>query len=427
MFTFDIQKIASDTQSTSHVLYQGAGQVHAGSSVYKSTLTVSLHWLPTPEIRVAGDGEGLPLQYCLGPAFDSLSICIEDRKLPISIGSTSGGKNFKFKGKLRESFETGSSQELRSLQFGIPNLPHYCDVSSGKHPLTRKEMHWSFGGWKLAIKAAIDETSSKLAQKDQGYAISHLGTLVRADGQSFLARDAEAIVDDLWVVFWFIRGIATMPILPTGYGDHGRPVWWALHCWDIYYSRGVFSWADVHHSGHFLDVFVGFMDARSDPKRWDVLKNVVQMYVMSNCNLGRLESSIVLVQQALELLGWHLLVIEKKVQSKTKFRKATAAENIAALMAELGLPGQVPTHMNAIDAIASDIAGVVAQVRNDIVHPERRILTPLNYFDVLVQTWKVGTWALEMGILALLGYKGKYADRRRENRWVGEVDDVPWI
>lgn len=39
--------------------------------------------------------------------------------------------------------------------------------------------------------------------------------------------------------------------------------------------------------------------------------------------------------------------------------------------------------------------------------------------------WSLGLWALELCLLRLFGYRGKYSNRITQ-RYTGEVEDVPW-
>ena len=40
--------------------------------------------------------------------------------------------------------------------------------------------------------------------------------------------------------------------------------------------------------------------------------------------------------------------------------------------------------------------------------------------------WWLSLWYQELALLRLLGHQGSYANRTRIDRWVGQIEPVPW-
>ena len=68
----------------------------------------------------------------------------------------------------------------------------------------------------------------------------------------------------------------------------------------------------------------------------------------------------------------------------------------------------------------SDVAGpeVLFDVRNNLVHPPRRIEEPeWPDRDQLLEAWQLATWYLELAVSSALGYQGEYVSRLRLGGW----------
>lgn len=70
---------------------------------------------------------------------------------------------------------------------------------------------------------------------------------------------------------------------------------------------------------------------------------------------------------------------------------------------------------------------ILFELRNAMVHPPKH-LDDIQWpeGEELVDAWLLGTWYLELGLLRVLGYDGKYWERTRLNRPAADLDPVPW-
>jgi hypothetical protein len=60
---------------------------------------------------------------------------------------------------------------------------------------------------------------------DEGYALTHVGRLRRADGAFFTSRRAAVFVESLCRFFGFVRGAWSGPVLLSGRDHADRTVW----------------------------------------------------------------------------------------------------------------------------------------------------------------------------------------------------------
>jgi hypothetical protein len=107
---------------------------------------------------------------------------------------------------------------------------------------------------------------------------------------------------------------------------------------------------------------------------------------------------------------------------------------VRLLLQWAGIPVELPTQFGALAARRGrlgqpDFAGpeVLFDVRNNLVHPPRRIEEPeWPHHDELLEAWQLATWYLELAVIRLLGYEGEYVSRLRLGGWDLDTEPVPW-
>jgi hypothetical protein len=64
-------------------------------------------------------------------------------------------------------------------------------------------------------------------------------------------------------------------------------------------------------------------------------------------------------------------------------------------------------------------------IRNRLVHPPKpsTVQEKVPYYEA----YCLAKWYLELAVLSVCEFRGKYSNRTRSSRWVGQVENVPWI
>jgi hypothetical protein len=152
--------------------------------------------------------------------------------------------------------------------------------------------------------------------------------------------------------------------------------------------------------------------------------------VASNKKAGGLDGSIVLIQVALEFLSWTRLVNIDKIISTKGFLDLSASDKIRLLLNSMGVTLKIPGELKALSTHTASQKQTIlfgpwalTQIRNAIVHPSASNATGDS--DVLYYAWRLGMWYLELSILHLCKYEGRYSNRLTAS-WAGQVEDVPW-
>ncbi|TXK65107.1 hypothetical protein [Alkalisalibacterium limincola] len=208
-------------------------------------------------------------------------------------------------------------------------------------------------------------------------------------------------------------------------------------------TDGVTAWRSFDHptSDHEVNTWFSTEDGSQAEmlfplfeKRWnlspnwrDCLSTAIYWYTQATTE-GRMPSigaAIILTQSALERLAHHHAVIDQKVLSAEQFNALRASDRIRMLLSSLKIPIEITEDLPEIKRFNELNSGskftdgphAFTYIRNSLVHP----VAKQEMEDCYIDAWRLGLWYLELAILALCEYSGKY-----ENRMIGEMSFVPW-
>jgi hypothetical protein len=178
----------------------------------------------------------------------------------------------------------------------------------------------------------------------------------------------------------------------------------------------------------------GFVARSQDPTWKEPIQHAIHWYVEANRCAGGIEGAIILTQAALELLSWTLFVADRQTISASRFNDTHAADKIELLLTDLGVPQGIPASLGDLTKAAAaakwdDAPKAIVAIRNCLVHPSPKNRGKLRDAPVEARcdAWCLGLWCLELSILRLCGYSGKFANRLLRDVHRGDdVQNVPW-
>lgn len=136
-----------------------------------------------------------------------------------------------------------------------------------------------------------------------------------------------------------------------------------------------------------------------------------------------------LIQSALERLSWEYHVNIKESLSPKDFERHPASACIKLFLSQAGIPLEVPPELKSMASIAKekniDGPSTFTNIRNRIVHPGKKKGGIDPQKAPLFECWNLGLWYLELLLLHIFEYQGKYANRLKLGRWAGEVEELP--
>lgn len=422
-------------------LYRGEANLDVDGHVASKEATVCLEWLPRPHIQMT------VLDYDPLDSFGkSMDVSLRGRPNHIRVFWTSvtprffpNGPGPRSAGKVTDA-GLSSDENVARIQFHLANGPEFKGEpirdTSGDCLYTGRA---TFGDeyWRIVIDCLCEQIKHNWRKRlttSAGYAITHVGILERTDGTSFPVGDAHAVLDTLGWLLSFCCGGWAYPILLVGLNNEGDALCEEWRCHLVSPMRERRIWFDRDAREGF-DIFGAMHEKRSNEQWREPIDSALLWYLTCNqVDEAAVRGAIVLQQAALELLAWTLLVEDQEVLSEDGARKSPAFDRIRRLLSFCGISHEIPSTLSDLTAVAKELnwadgPAATTGIRNALVHSSAekrariRSVGPKSRFEA----WALGQWYLELVLLRLFGYEGRYANRLHHDVWRGEdVELVPW-
>lgn len=417
-------------------LYAGPMRLLLDGTLHSVDGAVDFVWLPDPRIQFDCH---VDIPWIDLPETSELEVPgVLSRARCLVVETNPGGPaGTRLRGILVQPAEQGDADRaVESIDFLVTNY-HHCRGQSIQD--SRQEGHlWSgrqtfqFGQWLVAL----DGLESRSMQGDHflakgGYVVTHTGRLVREGGSAFAPEDARAALKALHFWLAFLRGFWVGPILPSGISE-GRTAWRQVIAPVLSPWRSVRSWYP-RQSIPTLDAPASRFLELWETEEWRTpLKHTIWWYVEAN-TAATSDSALVMAHTALELLGWTILVETGGVISADGFERLPASDKLRVLLGTMQIPLAIPDSFSDLHAYAKAVTeldgpGVVARMRNAIVHPtlKKRQLLSQASGTTKHQARELTLGYLELVLLAFLGFDDVYLDRAATG-YVSEAQrPVPW-
>jgi len=240
---------------------------------------------------------------------------------------------------------------------------------------------------------------------------------------------------DLFITFFMGRRVAS--IFHTGFLG-GEKKWSEFYNKNIDIYKKSESWTLNYSTEGVNELFNEFTSLCEDEDDKDFLKTVIHWYVEANNNSGYTEGSIIMAQTALELLYNWLLIEKKQLITGNDSINISASNKIRLLLSEIKVDKNIPkTLNNLLELINSnkdykncDAPEIIVQIRNAIIHSQLKKREKLSKITLQAkdEALKIYIWYIELSILYILKYKGKYSNRCSNELFPKDRETyVPWV
>ncbi|WP_394991834.1 hypothetical protein, partial [Emticicia sp.] len=143
-----------------------------------------------------------------------------------------------------------------------------------------------------------------------------------------------------------------------------------------------------------------------------------------------IDGAIILGQTALELVYNWWIVENKQMIIGDDAKDLSAANKIRLIISQLQISSKVPKAFTKLQELMSkDAPEAIVGIRNSIVHSQAEKRSKLRSYDniALYEALQVFIWYIELSLLNILKYEGKYFDRCFDSVWEGKsIRFVPW-
>lgn len=411
------------------------------------TFKIEYAWFPHPSIHF--DCSNLNAEFSIDLTDQNQDIYLKlhsgsDTELvnaSIATANPYGESGNKITGKVQDEIAQGNNQELSYLLFHVVNFQKFIGhcARTGENSCSTDRVSLETGDWKITLDQLkeISELEKQLNSKG-GFAITHVGKIERTNGHFFPFEEVKEILEAFSDFLSFVRGLKVPLILFVGYKEGSTKVWeqWTQSPGDSWQS--LISWCPSKCAKELAEIFPGFM------KEWQEDREGLQLSIYWYTRIRStpsLETTIILIQVALEkiataknckkcrnascnirnLLNKYKIPIDFPWKIKVQQEEQPFSEFQQAL--ETFKPPSPPP-LQALKQASSqynwnDGPHALVKVRNDIVH-SRQDYPDFNP-QVLDDVYYLGTWYLELVLLAIFGYEGDYFNRLAMCR-----ETIPW-
>ncbi len=257
--------------------------------------------------------------------------------------------------------------------------------------------------------------------------LTHVGRIARNDNRPFCGKDAQECLDALKCLLSFVSGSWCTPVCLVGVNAEGEHVW---ESWTSPLEPNIPypTWFDAFESNLLPNLFSKFMEKWKDESWRQTIREIIYWYINAKQpSLGK-EAAIILTQAAIERLSYEFSVNHMKLISSEGFDKLRASDKFRLLFSSLSVPLNVPDETPVLSHYCSangilDAPHALTKIRNNLVHPDP--IKRAHNSKVHLEAWKLSLWFLEMGLLAVCGYSGKYKKWLSDSYW-SKYEKVPW-
>jgi hypothetical protein len=341
----------------------------------------------------------------------------------------------------KEVIKGDKSIPVNKINFAVPNFT----LELWETPVTSKingnnsllnQITFENKDFLIKIDKTDDFRDRKKELKSKGgYITLYCGALTKKKKGSILAEDVNDIFQCFSSFLTFLNGRKCSPHFRQGSVDK-EVIWtdYSGYYVDIY--KEVNSWPVRNYIEGYNDIWQKFYAIWNDPTRKgdDFLSTVIHWYVSANSNAILSIGSIIIAQTALELLyNWHVIEHEEMLFGPDG-SNISASNKIRLLLSQLKVKPKIPDGLTELQAFAKkekikDGPEAFVYIRNAIVHSqnEKRIKLTSISDTTIYDALRLGLWYIELSLLYILNFQGKYSNRCSIAKWVGDdVEYVPW-
>lgn len=411
------------------VIYEGEYILKGPAQDIKLTGRIFYNWLPSRGLRYSGVAKE---QRILGPDLfnKTFHVIIQGMELGSVLLTKLSMKTTQpsiIEGFINSPVFTGDKNiSVEKVNFSVPNFQGFIGqcvrrkTFSGSS-ICRDRLVFEDDNYQIILEKHQDFTArEENLKKSGGYHILYNGELSSKKGKithlelkdlircfsSFLS-----FINGRRTSVHFVHGIKSEKIIWTDYSNY----------YFVHPYKHVSTWALKHPIETIEMLWKNFRTVwTGDPEDQDALHLAVLWFTEANVTDGIMESSIISAQNALELL-YNRWIIEKDIKS-TRKRSRNAAVKIRNLILETNTSFEIPYYLNKLKIFqenlknAQDAPDAIVFIRNAIIHSDEYKRKKMNELDsdystVLYQALQVYLWYIELSLLHILGYKGKYFNR----------------
>jgi hypothetical protein len=387
-------------------------------------------WLPSAGLYA--DLSSLTQPFGLGPA----ELVLKGRSYPVHIISISANSDRKTVAvaDFAESAVFGSLEIESHLFFNLFNFLGYVGSCIGT---SKNTMSWSRDRIEFSLADSIITIDKRIDYSDRlkelkalgGYITTHQGFIENLHGRSQIMISKR--MNCLQYFLAFLNGAWCGPLIVNQNNTF------------LYYRNTFHSPYEYRHSlvtilnpFPIFNLSMNFSHFYFD-KYWSlIIRRLIHTYIVCNDSSQlTVEMGLALIQTSLESMAYIFLVeVAGASISKRKYEKLSASLRIKYLLEKFRIPTQIPQSLQSLGNTGARLRlnngpDILTKLRNLLVHPTKKNREEFDAFDATskIEAWILAMWYFELCLLHLLGYRGNYCSRVKDNQKRTNERTVPWL
>lgn len=415
-------------------LYKGFFEIGLDKSRCQLQGTLTFNWFPHQNVSFTGevvrDADKLSNDFFN----EDLSIYLNGMRCgSVLLTRRFIGENQILEGICDDYVDGDGSIKVMEVQFSLPNFRKFLGVtitSEDHRKLTKGRIILEDELQTILLDKVFDydERFDKLSRKG-GFLILYGGKIVFKK-TSIAVADLQDLLGKVNLFLSFLNGRRIALFFLKGVTNNGH-AWIDYSCYHCDDYETVFTWSQPMAPLSFNEMWNRFSQLWKVPTDRQFLQMAINWYIEANSGSGLAEGRIILTQTGLELLYNWLIVENRKMIMGKDAEDIAAANKLRLLLSQLNVASSIPDaflHMQRYSDGKKDGPDALVGIRNTLVHGNKNKRADLLKLDssTISEALQLGIWYMELSILFILGYQGKYHNRAKDNRWRNQGEDVPW-
>lgn len=418
-------------------LYKGEYILKALNTEIKLKGEITFKWLPSRGVRFQGIGI-IPSNLAL---LDEMQIIINNQSVGSCFVVSSSSSSNEIRGLFKGTFVMGDkSVAVDRVEFEVCNLREFFGRRIKVSPKTSSMnlMVFSNEEFEILILKHLDfHNKYRELRWSGGYTALYSGSLRSLKQNKPLTYDGcSEILTCLFLFLSFLNGRRCSPVFRKGI--FGRSVKWQDDTpYHLDQFKQVTTWPPHMDTIALESLWVNFSKQYKDIDCKSYLEVAIHTYIRANGHVALSFEGISMMANTLELLFNVVIVEKKKIILGKDIENLQASNKIRLLLAQILIPNEIPEGLQNLANFKKqtnayrDMDGpeLFTQIRNTIVHGQAEKRKKLADIPAIVlhELLQLSIWYVEVALLYLLEYDGKYRNRTSNSQWAGQGEElVPW-
>lgn len=415
-------------------IYSGGFTIKNDTKEFELKGEIAFKWFPYMEVKIKGffaKNVKINLDY-----LEDFDIMVKGQiSGRIKITGINIEDNPSCEGEWQKFIWGESNIPVNEVSFSIPNMREFLGDSIKEETVTgirlsKARLILDDNPYKIVIDKLPDyqDRMSRL-KNNGGYFILYAGRITKQKG-SFSLLELHTWHDRFHHFLYFLNGRRVAPMFYTGVHE-GLNIWTDYSSYTVDMHKSVPCWSDIIYLNDLPHLWRSYNNLWKTDLDKDFLKTAIHWYIEANSNAGMIEGSIILIQTALELVYNWLIVENQRLIVGNDADSMSAANKIRLLIFQFKISSAIPTAFKELAKIdnVEDGPEVFVKIRNALVHGQQTKRAELMKINLLAkyQALQLGIWYVELALLYILKYNGKYKNRTDGNSWRDTGESVPWV